>query len=237
LAISPDARHLYATTYNDDSSRIVVLKRNRRKGGLSIAASYEAGEAGLVALTNPGPPTVSRDGRTVYVPVIDDSALIAMKRNKRTGLLRQVDREVDGVRGVDGLGFVFAAAVSPDGRHVYATGTSDGAVAIFRRNRRSGRLIFAGARFNGAGGGNALSNPYDVVVSADGKNVYVAADADRAVTVFRRNRKSGGLRFRQALSASGSIAFEGPFRIAAGPRTRELYVGDFDKVVVAKRRR
>jgi len=53
-----------------------------------------------------------------------------------------VESHRDGVGGVDGLDGTQSAIVSPDGKHVYATGLRDDAVAVFRRSSTNGSLSF-----------------------------------------------------------------------------------------------
>ena len=102
--------------------------------------------------------------------------------------------------------------VSPDGENVY-TAAASGAVATFNRNESSGALSFARCVKDRGSTEvcqtNVSSNPSFerilenarwIVVSPDGKNVYVAASAGStpgflvdAVTAFARNQTTGAL--------------------------------------------
>src|ERR1700739_107743 len=105
-----------------------------------------------------------------------------------------------------------AVAISPDGRNVYVAASRSDAIAIFRRNARTGRLTqSAGAAgciaANGAAGcakALALSGPNSVAVSPDGRNVYATSLNSDAVDIFTRNPRTGAL--RQAAGGSGCIA-------------------------------
>ena len=55
-------------------------------------------------------------------------------RNSSTGTLTYVEMQKDGLNGVDGLNGAYSVAVSPDGKHVSATGQIDDAVAVFSRD-------------------------------------------------------------------------------------------------------
>jgi DNA-binding beta-propeller fold protein YncE len=123
---------------------------------------------------------------------------------------------------VRGLGEPRGVAVSPDGRSVYVTSERANTVAAFRRNRQTGALRQLPRRAGcvRAGGGlgctraRGLAGARDIVVSGDGRNVYVAGA--NAVAVFRRNRRTGGL--RQLSGRAGCLsgrALEPP-----GPRCR-----------------
>ncbi len=61
--------------------------------------------------------------------------------------------------------------VSPDGSHVYATGYSDDAVAVFSRNSSTGALTFVEVLKDGTGGVDGLDAAYGVTVSPDGSHV------------------------------------------------------------------
>jgi hypothetical protein len=82
------------------------------------------------------------------------------------------------------LGQFGALAISPDGRHVYATGHSGregsaDALVILRRNRRTGTLRPIGCLSDAPRAGCApapgIDGPSVVSVSPDGRQVYVAA--------------------------------------------------------------
>jgi 6-phosphogluconolactonase (cycloisomerase 2 family) len=148
----------------------------------------------------------------------------------------------DGVGGVAGLRGALAVAASPDGAHVYATGSSDHAVAVFGRNPLVGRLTFVQAQFDGGSGVdglNGLVGTSAVVVSPDGGNVYTASATDSAVAVFRRNSATGALTFVEAQrdGVGGADGLNGAWGLAVSPDDAHVYVGSaFDRAVAAFRR-
>jgi 6-phosphogluconolactonase (cycloisomerase 2 family) len=130
-------------------------------------------------------------------------------------------------RGLEGA---FAITVSPDGRNVYvATGFDrrlepqgvTGAfgasgVAVFARNRSTGALRQLAGRAGcvseertrgGCADGRALEGSIAVEVSQDGGNVYVAASASNAVSVFARDARTGAL--RQLAGRAGCVSETG----------------------------
>jgi DNA-binding beta-propeller fold protein YncE len=128
-------------------------------------------------------------------------------------------------------------AVSPGGGNVYVTSMRSDAVAVFRRNRGTGALRQlrgrAGCVRNGGGRrcrrGRALRDPFSVVVSPDGRNVYVVSLASQAIDAFRRSRRTGALR------QVGSRPLAGPSSLALSPNGRFLYVGTTNGVAAFRR--
>jgi len=108
-----------------------------------------------------------------------------------------VEAKVDGQGGVNGIAGPFSVAVSPDGKHVYVGGESDGALAVFSRDTATGGLTFVEQKVNGVGGVTGLSGIDAVTVSPDGADVYTTS-FNGAVAAFSRNATSGVLTFVEA---------------------------------------
>lgn len=157
---------------------------------------------------------VSPDGRNVYVAASGSDAIAVFDRNPVTGALAQpqgkrgcVAALVGKAKGDDcglaiGLIGPNSVAVSPDGRTVYATSRTGSSVTSFHRNRKSGALkqlppsasgCISGQAIPGCTLGRALKWPDVVVVSPDGKNVYVGDFAGSGVISFSRAGGAGAL--------------------------------------------
>jgi fibronectin-binding autotransporter adhesin len=90
-------------------------------------------------------------------------------------------------------------AVSPDGRSVYVAAIGDDTIVRFKRNRNTGSLQPKGCIGNTGTSGcprtaTGLDGAHSVVVSADGRSVYVAAAEFGSVVRLKRNRKTGALK-------------------------------------------
>ena len=128
-------------------------------------------------------------------------------------------------------------AVSPGGGSVYVTSFRADAVAVFRRNRLTGALRQlrgrAGCVRNKGGRGcrraRALRDPWTVVVSPDGRYVYVISAGSGSIVGFRRNRRTGALR------QVGSRPLAGPTSLALSPNGRFLYAGTIGGVAAFRR--
>ena len=143
------------------------------------------------------------------------------------------DQVRDGVGGVDGIAGARGLAISPDGRHVYAVGAFDDAIAVFRRSTFTGALTFRQALRDGSGPVDGLDGPTQVVVSHDGRFVYVVSGED-AIAVFGRDPDSGELGFVTAYLGVGAAAgaARGVSDIAISPDDASVYAAtDADTVI------
>jgi 6-phosphogluconolactonase (cycloisomerase 2 family) len=160
MAVSPDGVHAYVASEPD--SAVVVLRRDAKTGALSFVQRLANGLGGVTGLgvpTGPRAIDVTPDGRHVYVAAAADSAVAVFRRDAGAGTLDFVEAKRDGVDGVDGLNGAWSVAVSPDGRHLYAAGFADQAVAVFARDETTGALRFVEAQFNGSAGVFGLDDP------------------------------------------------------------------------------
>ncbi|MEA2376903.1 MAG: hypothetical protein QOD13_810 [Thermoleophilaceae bacterium] len=155
----------------------------------------------------------------------------------------QAGRALDRVSGL---------ALSPDGRFAYAAVRDGGAVAVFRRDRRTGGLSQLAGTLGCAGGTPAdgcaparnLAGARALALSPDGRSVYVAGAGGLAV--FARDEQTGGL--RQLDGPLGCVTESGQegcadgravgtaLWITAGPEGRSLYLlGRSNAVAVFRR--
>jgi DNA-binding beta-propeller fold protein YncE len=138
-----------------------------------------------------------------------------------------------------------AIALSPDGKNVYVASSKSDAIAIFRRNARTGELIqskgTAGCiAVKGASGCTTaigLDGPNSVAVSPDGHSVYATSRGSNTISVFQRNQSSGAL--SQLPASAGCIsglpvpvcasgrALVGPDVVVVSPDGENVYVGSF----------
>jgi len=195
--------------------------------GCIVAASKPVPGCGKArALVGPGPFMGSRaialspNGKNVYVASSASDAIAIFARNPKTGTLSQPKGAAGCVaaKGAEGCGLAVgldapnSVAVSPDGLNVYATARDSNSVAVFHRNRKTGALVqlppgsgcVAGLAIPGCVLGRALVGPDVVVISPDGKDVYVGSFFGNAVAEFSRDSSSGAL--TQPTGTAGCIA-------------------------------
>ncbi|MEE8450566.1 MAG: beta-propeller fold lactonase family protein [Thermoguttaceae bacterium] len=183
VTVSPDGKHVYVASDHDDA--VAVFSRDGATGQLKFVQMARNGQGGVDGLDSAWSVTVSPDGKHVYAVSLGDDAVTVFSRDGATGRLTFVQMLRDGQGGIDGLNGAQSVTVSPDGKHVYTASWGDDAVAVFSRDRATGRLNFLQALYDG------LNGAASVTVSPDGKHVYTASYFSDAVTVFRRDLAAG----------------------------------------------
>jgi DNA-binding beta-propeller fold protein YncE len=201
----------------------------------------------------------------VYVGSAVSNAVVRFDRNTTTGALTQPGGTA-GCISIDGTGgeCAFApgpygylgasgVAVSQDGTSVYAV--AGNGVAKLTRNTTTGAITQAtGAPgcivqdatefFIPCANAHGLSSPTSVVVSPDGKNVYVATSDSNSVARLTRNTTTGVL--SQPGGTQGCVnqdgtdhcadghALRNPASVAASADGKSVYVGSFVSDAVAR---
>ena len=134
-----------------------------------------------------------------------------------------------------GLGQSTDAVFSPDGAHVYVVSPVTDSLATLSLD--SGMLLMAELEQEGTDDPldagpevTGLTNPEDVLVSADGNHVYVAASGDSAITHFTRDSDSssgsfGRLSFVASYTDALEPALDSVNRIFASSDGTALYAG------------
>jgi DNA-binding beta-propeller fold protein YncE len=203
-------------------------------------------------IDQPNGVAISPDGSNAYVSSAGTSDSVTIfSRDPSSGRLKQLPGTAgcisdtgSGGACVDGTALSNASGVtvSPDGENVYVTGASSDSVAVFDRDPVTGALTQkAGSAgcISAAGApcatGVALDVPQAVVVSGDGRNVYVGSSPADSVAVFDRDAVTGALTQKSGLAAcvsetgsggqcTDTIAFDGPTGLATSPDGTTLYV-------------
>ena len=192
IAVSPNDNFVY--TASSGSNAGVVFEKDLL-GNLNFIQNKVSGGAGVDGLDDPYSIAVSPDGKHLYVASNDDDAVAIFSRNQNTGTINFIDMVVDGVDGTEGLLNASAVTVSPDGKHVYATGNNDDAVSVFSRDDITGELTFIEYFEDNENGVDGMNGARWVTVSPDGKNVYVVGYFDDAIAMFSRDVNTGTLTY------------------------------------------
>jgi DNA-binding beta-propeller fold protein YncE len=265
VAVSPDGKNVYATSHFPGA--VAILERDRTgalkqapgpAGCVSQNGSKGACQKGR-ALNQLAAVAVSPDGRNVYFASQEPGAVVTFVRDPATGALTQApgaagcisERLGSGCRKAVALGIPDAIAISPDGKNVYVSTVTS--VTIFERDPVTGALTqkpgTTGCISDHGWGdlcqeGNALKDPEGIVVSPDGKSVYLASGTSNAVAIFDRDLATGGLTQKPGsegcISEAGSKggcregkALKGAGGIAVSPDGKSVYIASFLSDAVA----
>jgi 6-phosphogluconolactonase (cycloisomerase 2 family) len=220
VAQSPDGRHLYAARGDDGvyalATAVLRFVQFQQDGVASVGGLD--GASGVAAAPN---------GLHVYVAGALDDAVALFDFDRETRAASFVESWVDGSGGIDGLDGATDVALSPDGAHVYVSGSADGAVAVFGRNAGTGALVFLEVERDGVAGVDGLAGANALALSPDGRNVYVAGFADAAVAVFSRNTANGLLDFVEARFDGPAEALLQVTEVAVSPDGANVYTTAF----------
>lgn len=198
--------HLYAAGYAENA--VAVFARDNVTGALTwlekeVDGVNDPSDIGgtVGGLDGAGGLAVSPDGKNLYAAGWRDNAVAVFSRNDdpgspNFGKLSFLEAELDGVDDptdtggtVNGSAGASAVLVSADGQSVYVTGFLDDAVALFRRETTVisgsiGKLSYVEMVRDGVAGITSLAGPVAAALSPDGRQLYVAAQADNALDVF-----------------------------------------------------
>jgi DNA-binding beta-propeller fold protein YncE len=196
--------------------------------------------AAVPLLTRVDDVAVSPDGTDAFAVSIRRSSILRFARGRGGGLRFVLPLSFAG--SSTALREPTAVAVSPDGRNVYATFAVPGAIVVLtRRAHLLGTVQCIAETGSGACGNSApgLGGAFDVAISPDGRNVYVASTTSNAVAVFTRGAR-GLLSFEECISdeslvgencssSGGSVpGLLNATGVAVDPSGNNVYVTGFD---------
>jgi DNA-binding beta-propeller fold protein YncE len=163
---------------------------------------------------------------------------------------------LDPICSVQGLRQPRGIALSPDDRHLYVTSIADDSLVVLRpefwrisklptapwdgsvrpvqlfqddevREPEPDADAMTPRPLDGAPRVDGLRTPRGVVVSRDGRDVYVAGSGEDAIATFRRDAESGRLQFTTAVkepASSPGYGLKSPVHLVISPDDRHLYV-------------
>jgi len=141
----------------------------------------------------------------------------------------------DNTNGIDGLDRTYDVTMSPDGNHFYAVSFDDHAISHFSRNDTTGELSFVTCYKNEVDGVQGIWGPKNIVVSPDGRHIYVVDDRFARLTVFSRDQETGALGFVEFHrdNQNGVDGLGGIQRVAVSPDGNHVYTAANEDNAVA----
>jgi DNA-binding beta-propeller fold protein YncE len=216
VVVSPGGEDVYVAAGGTEGAGAIASFKRGAGGALTQLPTTEAciSEANPecllgTAIDGPEDLVISPDGKNVYTNSYKDNAVIELTRNVSTGGLTQsqtpnacvTTEAITGqtarcspAKGIEGA---LGVAISPDGKNLYASGSTDDAEVAFARGSNEGELEQMESPFecltskpSGCGSGfnelTGLGEARRVTVSPDGTNVYVAGQSSHAIAELAR---------------------------------------------------
>ena len=209
VAVSSDGELLFVTAFFDRA--LSVWRVNESSGTLSQTALYQDSQAQppitvvdgrYAGLGGAWSAAVSGDGKLLFVIARSDNALSVWRVNAEVGTLSQTALYRDGENRIDGLNTPLSVAVSGDGKLLFVTARSDDALSVWRVNAEAGALSQTALYQDSQaefpitvvdGRVDGLDGAFGAAVSGDGKLLFVTAEFDDALSVWRVNAEAGTL--------------------------------------------
>ena len=195
-----------------------------RSATLSIPAGQTQAEIRVPVLAD-----ATIEPREQFRLVLSAPLALRFRRNEAFGDIvdPRYDPAVYPVDETQGPAGILAApsdvVLSPDGLHAYVASESLDTIVAYSRDVATGRLTRIAHYTDQSTGfaGALLDGPSDLVVSGDGKHLYVASRNQGAVAVLERNAADGTLSYVQSRSAT---ALQGASALHLAADGLHLYV-------------
>lgn len=186
VAVSRDGRNVYCAGNNG----ITQFTRDKSTGELSFKNFVQDGNDGIRALGGVNHLAISEDGRSVYATCPNASSICLFQRDSATGDLTFIEAMENLRDGITGMKSPVELAISPDQQKVLVVcnDKGDNSIVLFDRNQESGRLTFVDKMQDGINGAEGLQGAIGVAFSPDGKHIYVASRASKAIATFGLNK-------------------------------------------------
>lgn len=159
---------------------------------------------GVTGIADPSGVAITPDGEHVYVTSRSLDSVAAFSRRPGDGVLTPIATFDSQSAGFEGMLLDSPAdiVISPDGNHVYMAARNDNSVVVLARNPASGSVTFvenkldetleAGSMIRGLSGASRL------LMSDDGRHLYVSGSNADGLAVFERDPATGTLTFLEA---------------------------------------
>ncbi len=197
IAESPDQKQVYISGFTDRS--ISIFTHNLQSQDFSYYKTFTDVAGGVKNMGGLSDVALSSDGKHAYATSMDDNGLVLFQRNATSGVLDFDRAYTNKANVISGLAGAKSLSLSPDGRQVYVAGFYDNAIVTFARNTSDGTLTFQNKIIQNEQVPQ-LSGPSDLLLSADGRFLYVSAFWEHAILYFSRDANTGTLTYVGSIS-------------------------------------
>ncbi len=180
----------------------------------------------LDGLESPYDLKVSSDGRHLYLASQRNDAVSYFTRDLSDGSLSYAGYFSEADIGTNALDGARSLAISPEGTFLYVASMFADSLVALQRDSTTGALSFLSATYDSDIGVDGLDQARSIVISPDGKNLYVAAYGDSKLSVFGRNATTGAVSFLGVYEEGdqGVEELTQPHALAISPDGDHLYV-------------
>ncbi|GFM50235.1 hypothetical protein PSCICE_15020 [Pseudomonas cichorii] len=205
MATSSDGRFVYIVAGNTLTIHTRTADGLVAQGSLSDGQYFSERDTFLEGMDQVSSITLSADGRFLYVAGSEAtpenasgaiSTITLYRRDVTTGALDYVGVVASNDRNTTYFGQM---VMSADGKSLYtvSANTSTPGITTFTIDDQ-GNLTLLGHSAQGIGRGT------DVVISGDGRSVYVSASWDNGIAIFNRDTTTGALTYASSFIALGN---------------------------------
>ncbi len=232
IAVSSDNKSVYVAS--PTTSRVTSFSRNTTTGALTFVNTLVSNTNGMT-LNGFVSVYVSPDGKWVYGVAAGGTTtngLGVFSRDTQTGAITFVEQHLHGVDG-NLLGQDFNASGSPikniatsaDGKFLYVTATVSNTVSVYSIDQITGRLTLVAVYRDGVNGVDGLLGASSLLLSPDGKHLYVSGQKEHSIAVFSVNQTTGTLTYLNKLTnnTGGITSLQGVRSLAINPDGKYLY--------------
>ncbi len=194
VSMSPDSRFAYVADLGLD--RVFIYRIDDAKGAI---APNDPGFASVAPGAGPRHTKFSPDGKNFYALDELNNTVTCFRYDASSGVIESFQTVSTLPDGFAGKSTSSEIRVHPNGRFVYTANRGDNSIAIFKRDRESGRLSRIGTVPSGG------EVPRNFSLSPDGNWLLCANQTSNNLTVFRVDPETGRLT-RTSASATVSKA-------------------------------
>lgn len=213
IIFSPDKKHSYVLT----DSAVYWLEKNTATGNLKKSASWDYQKD----FAQPWAMDMSPNGRHIYVAAYNDDAVLCFELDQKSGAAQYCGMYTGNYRGA--FFHPSVIAVSPDGKNVYVVASVVGQgdqLFVFNGDLKTGKL-----QYNNSNNEISLYNAESIVISPDGRDIYVAIYDQYAkegeIIRYSRNPVNGFINFQETFVHQ---VLSGAYQLAISPDGRNLYI-------------
>jgi 6-phosphogluconolactonase (cycloisomerase 2 family) len=181
-----DGQRLFACCSRRNA--LVACDREPKTGLLKLRQVFANGADGVRCLEGINNVAVSPDGQFLYTVAGYEkgNGAVGVFRIRPDGDPSLVQQVLNGEQGLERFLGGHSIAVTPDGRHVYATATYSGSVACFDRDAATGRLRARGS-VEHLQPGQRIFGPMGLAVHPNSRFVYVACALEGSIAIFKND--------------------------------------------------